>query len=451
MKNNWIALGLLLAAAPWSASAAARLPVLVKPGDKIVTFGDSISSGKGYGWMAVDLMNKERPDLKLTRASEGYPGWKASDAVNVIDKVLADKPTLVTIMFGTNDIGNRGARGVAEIADNLRKLVDPLKKAGIRVVLLTTPFANPDQWLPAEWDRAGLPAMGERIFALGKEEGVPVFDMFAFMKAADAAGKKKDPKFDLFSSDGVHSDGVHPSPETHALMARGLADFLLGKSVPGHVKFEWHYSGEPQGVAVKAAAPVNINPLDDAFPVTAKPMTLDKMEQISDPTRWKGPADLSAKARAAWDQQNLYFSFDVTDDVVMPAPQQPGWDYDGIEIFLDTRPRARRDVAWGPGYVQLLAATALANGPASVVCGSLDTIDLAGVTANYRRTGTGYTIDIAIPWTALHFAPHSGDDIGFDFAINDRDDPRFGRYKALWRGGGDDFTNAGSLGLLKLE
>ena len=232
-------------------------------------------------------------------------------------------------------------------------------------------------------------------------------------------------------------------------MARALADFLLGKQTPPRIPFLWRHPLLPYAAAISVAAPLDLAGKAPLLP-GATPMLLNNQLQILDPTRWTGPADLSAKATAGWDKDSLYVEVDVTDDVVISSDKQPAWGYDGIEFFLDTRPADKRTVAAGPGYFQMLVPTLKADGPTSVYCGNMDTFDPVMVEAAYRRTIGGYNIRFAMPWSALKYTPEAGKDIGFDFAINDRDDEKLDRYKALWRGAGDDYTNAGALGTLTL-
>lgn len=422
----------------WCVGAAAFAEPLVRPGDRVLVFGDSISSGQGYGKIAVDLINAEQPALKLEWLEHGHPGWTAKQALGAIDDVVAQKPTLVTLMWGTNDLGQGGARGVAEIAPRLRALVEPLRKAGIRVVLLTTPYTGNSGAWAQELNRAGLPRMGEAIVALGKELDVPVFDMYAAMRRTDEEGRAKDPALLMFSAPG----DCHPNELGHKVMGRALADFLLGRSTVEHVPFAWAYTGKPESIAVSAAAAKAERPL---------PMVLNQRSQVNEPERWGGPADLSAEAWAAWDVAALYLTVAVVDDVVMSGEQQPAWGHDGIEFFVDTRPREARDVAYAPGYFQFLVAVPAADGPAPVACGGFDKLDAAALTATCARTAGGYRLSVTVPWAQLRFTPAAGAEIGFDFAINDRDEADRGRYKALWRGAGDDYTNAGATGALRLE
>lgn len=437
-----LSLSFLLSFAPGQAGEP-----LVRPGDRIAIFGDSISTGKKtYGFVAVEIINEARPEFKLTAFNHGHPGWRADQALKAVDAVLKDKPQVVTIMFGTNDLGQKGAKGTAELAGHLQKLIDRFQAAGIRVILLTTPYTSGDKRWPASLNRTGLPRMGTAVFALGKKNSLPVFDMYAAMKTAEAKARKTDPAFQMFNRPG----DCHPNRTGHRLMGEALAPFLLGQEGPAHVPFTWTWPGKPVAAAGQATAPLELGAEDCAFPA-GDVMALKEDGQILEPDRWTGPEDLSAQARAAWDETCLYVEVAVTDDIVLAGPKPPAWGHDGIEFFFDVRPEAKRDVAYSPGYFQMLVAAAPEDGPTQAYGGGMDQMDATVVKAWSFRTEKGYLLRFALPWSALRFTPQKGGHIGFDFAINDRDEEKKGRYKALWRGLGDDYNDAGSTGKLILK
>jgi hypothetical protein len=283
------------------------------------------------------------------------------------------------------------------------------------------------------------------VFALGAAEDVPVFDMFGAMRDAELAARARDPAFMMFSGPG----DCHPNAAGHAVMGKALAAFLLGESVPARRPFVWTCPGKPAASAVHLGRAAVVEADDWAF-TDAAPMVLDRADQMLEPGEWRDAADLSARATAAWDAQCLYVQVRVTDDAVLPGDKPPAWGWDGIEFFFDTRPRAQRDVAYAPGYFQMLVAVAPEDGSTPAFCGTMDAFEAAAVKAWSRRTADGYVLRFAMPWAQLRVTPSAGLELGFDFAINERDDPAKGRYKALWRGAGDDYTNAGSLGVLTL-
>ena len=64
---------------------------------------------------------------------------------------------------------------------------------------------------------------------------------------------------------------------------------------------------------------------------------VDKKENVAHGQfSWNGPQDLSAKVYTMWDEGNLYFAFDVTDDNVVQDKKGPDmWEGDHIEMWLD--------------------------------------------------------------------------------------------------------------------
>lgn len=416
---------------------------LVKAGDRIAIFGDSISTGKGYGFKAVEWMNSERPDLKLTWLDHGHPGWRSDHAADAVDLVLADKPTLVTIMFGTNDLGQEGAKGIAQLHDRLKVLTDRFAAAGVRVVLLTPPYTSDETRWGISLNSAGFPRMGEEVFLLGREAKLPVFDAFAAVRDGLIEEQRGNAAAQLFNSPG----DVHLNDRGHNYLGQALGRFLLGKAAPRHIPF---YSPIPAAPVAQVAYAVPSATLALA-PAGATTMLLVNEGQIQDAARWKGRNDLSASGFTCWDDNHLYITINVVDDVLLPSEKQPAWGHDGIEFFLDTRLPAKRDVAFAPGYYQLLVPTAAADGAVQAYCGKMDEMDMTTVSAEYQRTPQGYLLRLVIPWTTLKVTPKAGYDLGFDFAINDRDSAERDRYKALWRGWGDDYTNAGALGHLILS
>lgn len=424
---------------------AEELVPRVKPGDKIVVFGDSISTGNGYGFHAVQFLNEAHPDWKLSFVARGYPGWTAKGAATVIDKVLAEKPDVVTIMFGTNDLGLDGSRGAGEFKERMRALLTPLKKAGVRVILLTTPFVSSTSAYCRDGHACKL-RMGEDVIALAKEEGLPVFDMFLAMQELHAEGRKTDPQFCLFNT----PDDCHPNARGHQLMGRALADFLAGKPQAPRLPFRWTGT-KPAATAGHVDKPLDLAAANLAWPAASTPMIMEKPEQIADPAPWTGPADLAAIGTAAWDATNLYLRVEVTDPVVVIGPKQPAWGYDGIEFYVDTRPADQRDVVSGAGYFQFMVAVTETDGAAVAACGKGTEADPATLKAFSRKTDKGYVITLAVPWTALRFTPATGANLGFDFTVINKNAPKGKDYIALWRGAGNNWVNAGNLGMLTFQ
>jgi lysophospholipase L1-like esterase len=134
--------------------------------------------------------------------------------------VIARKPAVVTVMYGTNDSyvdkGRKEPRLTAEeYRDNLRAIVKELRKAGIRPVLMTPPRWG-DRAVNGAGQSPNVP-LGRYVLAcreVAREEKVPLADHYAHWSKAAAAGT------DL--ADWT-TDQCHPNPRGH----REIADVLL--------------------------------------------------------------------------------------------------------------------------------------------------------------------------------------------------------------------------------
>lgn len=72
----------------------------------------------------------------------------------------------------------------------------------------------------------------------------------------------------------------------------------------------------------------------------SSPAVLEDASQIiRDLSFWQGPNDLSAKVYAAYDEENLYLAFDVTEDTPYGAIEMLPLDgEDNLKVFISTDP-----------------------------------------------------------------------------------------------------------------
>ena len=189
----------------------------------IVTLGDSITRGVRSGVKAEETFSAL---LESTLLSEGIPvkvtnvgvgGERTDGALKRLDKaVLALKPNIVIVMYGTNDSYVDSNRKVPRLAekdfyDNTMKLVERLKKARVTTVLMTEP----------SWGAKGQNGLGdhpdillgkfmERTREVARKTGVPVVDNFAKWQAE---AKKGVDIGKLWTT-----DQCHPNPIGHFMI-----------------------------------------------------------------------------------------------------------------------------------------------------------------------------------------------------------------------------------------
>lgn len=209
--------------------AAGSYPV--KPGEKVLFFGDSITHGGRYiAFLQLFLDSHGIPGTELHNA--GISGGTATGGLRRIQHdVIARKPDRVFILFGMNDVGRgfytketpqalngRKAR-LQTYAENQKKIVQQLKAAGITPVLMT-PTAY-DQYHKNNvsdcCNDPGLANIADIVRNLAKAEKLDLIELHPYMTDM----LKKHPDLELCGK-----DRVHPIHVGHLVMASLIADQL---------------------------------------------------------------------------------------------------------------------------------------------------------------------------------------------------------------------------------
>ncbi|MEM7235843.1 MAG: GDSL-type esterase/lipase family protein, partial [Planctomycetota bacterium] len=198
--------------------------LIVSEGDKIVAIGDSITAAGGYLRMMDRVLAERYPDLKLPKIiNKGIGGQKAEDLIRRFDRdVVQNKPAVVTICIGINDVWHR-LRGphnesvLAAYKSNVSKMVAAAQKAGIRAILLTPTVIQED--ITSEGNRR-LKMYVAAMKEVSVEKGCQIVDLHgAFISALKTRAEVK-------SRGWLTGDGVHMNPLGDSLMAaltlRGL-------------------------------------------------------------------------------------------------------------------------------------------------------------------------------------------------------------------------------------
>ncbi|REK19405.1 MAG: hypothetical protein DWQ37_00985 [Planctomycetota bacterium] len=227
MRVNFVRIAVLCAAVVSSAPAFAdeKLPQAI-----VVTLGDSITKGvrpgvaadETFAHLVGEQLRAEHPQASVTNV--GIGGERTDQALERLDDVIALRPRVVTVMYGTNDSyvdqGKTESRLTLEqFRANLRTIVERLLRAGIEPVLMTEP----------RWAKAGKNGLGENpngrlesfveaTRQIADECDVPLVDHYAHWTRAETNGQ------DL---DDWTTDHLHPNPRGHEVMAATMLPALL--------------------------------------------------------------------------------------------------------------------------------------------------------------------------------------------------------------------------------
>ena len=271
----------------------------LKPTDRVVCLGDSITDGCTYPQIIGQAL-KEAGRPVPTVICSGVASDTAPQMADRLDAtVLAFKPTVVTFGGGTND----SFRGVTpeKYESSLRDVIRRVKAANATMVLLTPCIINPRaggdaaaQQQAREKADAAEKVIAEYVTVIRKvaaEEDLPVAENNALMRQAREHGKEV-----------MSPDGIHPNYFGQSLMARSILDAMGYAVVPLPTEFrpqlfpgiirEWRMRLAPVGESKKpqmldAKSVLELNPegegwktctLPDPVP-DAKPSAEDWWEQ----------------------------------------------------------------------------------------------------------------------------------------------------------------------------
>jgi lysophospholipase L1-like esterase len=221
---RWLILPASLAILLWTAppGAAGDGPedrqVVLKKGDRIIFFGDSLTAlagtetpkkyvTKGYVRIVRETLQQTHKDRDIEVDWVATGGHTVPDLLKRVDRdVIAKKPTIVVIQIGCND-----ARRLPKetFKTSLEELIDRLQKAGIQVVQCTLTSVG-EKHDGTNKDDPKLEEFAEVERQVAKAKKVPLNDL---RKAFVAHWKKHNPENrpnGILTYDGNHfNDAGH--------------------------------------------------------------------------------------------------------------------------------------------------------------------------------------------------------------------------------------------------
>ncbi|MCC5893879.1 MAG: endo-1,4-beta-xylanase [Alkalibacterium sp.] len=121
-------------------------------------------------------------------------------------------------------------------------------------------------------------------------------------------------------------------------------------------------------------------------------------------TAWQGAR---GTGRVLWDADNLYVLFQVADGQLDVSAENP-WEQDSVEAFVNETGATTTSYIDGVGQYRVNYENVASFNPAQYS---------EGFESAARVLGTGYVVEMAIPWKDV--TPAVGHTIGFDLQIND--------------------------------
>ncbi len=194
----------------------------LRNGDTPILFvGDSITQHGGYATLIETFVLARHPKWDVTFHNLGVggdtAGFRRRGGLDHMMQVgiASLQPKVVTLMFGMNDARDPLPEGLERFDHSLRKLIQALKREGIRVMVLSS---TPEEGVGT--DSPGGSAYNFQLWkyiatteAIASELKVEYVDLFTPLLRAIEYAQSNVPNLELVP------DGVHPEWPGHLLMA----------------------------------------------------------------------------------------------------------------------------------------------------------------------------------------------------------------------------------------
>lgn len=186
--------------------------------------GDSISTGldasakvnaapfqPGYPDLVVAQLQANF-DCQITLKNRAIAGWSVANGLKDLDKLLAEKPNLIVVAYGMNDVGRRDPKWFGE---HTRAILDRIKGADKNIeVILVAPMLGNREWTATP--REMFPKYRDELKKL-TGEGVALADVTAVWELM----LKNKHDLDL-TGNGLN----HPNDFGHRLYAQAILSIL---------------------------------------------------------------------------------------------------------------------------------------------------------------------------------------------------------------------------------
>ena len=220
-----------------------------KDGDRVVFFGDSITHGGFYGEYVNLFYATRYPERNIWFSNSGWSGAAAEQGLwSVEDDIVAKKPTVVTVMFGMNDIRYHLWPRTGDTAELASKREEAMRTYDERMDELVrrvrSEAGNPEiiYFTPSPYDQTclvdgkpsdlvcndGLAILAEHVRGWAKRDDAVCVDLQRTMLEANSAYQAVDPSASVISI----ADRVHPGPLGHTIM---LYEILKAQGAEGVV------------------------------------------------------------------------------------------------------------------------------------------------------------------------------------------------------------------------
>jgi hypothetical protein len=160
---------------------------------------------------------------------------------------------------------------------------------------------------------------------------------------------------------------------------------------------------------------------------------------------------LEATFKLAWDAENLYVIVNITDPTPLNSKSEGAmlWQGDGVELFIGSERLDQPGTLLFTDHQVLLGAHVHVKPSSTHVVKAPTQPEIRLFNAR-AVDGSGYTLEAAIPWSALDVKPAENTELLFDLAIDDASAGGNRTRQIMWNWNGESRTDRPYWGRLKL-
>jgi lysophospholipase L1-like esterase len=209
---------------------AQAIKFVLKDGDRVVFYGDSITEQRLYTTYVEHYVLTHYPDRHVTFINTGWGGDKVTGndcqpcagvggLARLKRDVIDHRPSVVTLLFGMNDgkYEDFNPATLKVYEDGLTAIVRELKTQTRARIYVMTPTVydgtRHTAWSHTDHYNEVLDHYSEAAKQLAAREGLPVIDLHSVTTTALRKAKAIDPNYTFLP------DGVHPEADGQLVMA----------------------------------------------------------------------------------------------------------------------------------------------------------------------------------------------------------------------------------------
>ena len=223
-----LALVVLLELLPWTSAGSAD-DFALKDGDTVVFLGDSITAARTYGQIIENYTLLRYPQRSVHFINAGWGGDTAAGGAARLERdVFSHGATVLTVAYGTNDIGwgvYADDEHKQKYLDSIRSIVLECRKRKVRVFICSAAITAED---PDKAENGFLQAMCDEGMAIARELGENAIDVQRAMRTIQRRVLKENERIDdsarkisMHAADGVHLNQLGQLAMAYAIL-KGL-------------------------------------------------------------------------------------------------------------------------------------------------------------------------------------------------------------------------------------